>query len=104
PAARGRPGRPPAARAGAVPLWFKLAYSAFVAVLVPAYWWYYGPGNFLWFSDLALFLALAAVGLESPLLVSTQALSVGLLELVWLADFLARLLCGVSLTGLSGYM
>jgi hypothetical protein len=30
-----------------LPLWFKLAYSAFMAVLVPVYWHYYGPTNFL---------------------------------------------------------
>src|SRR5437660_8330428 len=89
---------------GTLPLWLKIAHTVFVAVLVPAYWWYYGPGNFLWFSDLALFLTLAAVWLESPLLASTQALSVGLLELVWLADFLGRLVVGTSLVGLSAYM
>src|SRR5205823_1773619 len=61
----------------AIPLWFKLLYSAYVAILIPAYWRYYGLGNFLWFSDLALFITLAAVWLESPLLASMQAVSVG---------------------------
>ena len=65
-----------------IPLWLKLGYTVFVAILVPVYWRYYGAGNFLWFSDLALFITLAAVWLESSLLAST--LSVGLLELVWL--------------------
>jgi hypothetical protein len=87
-----------------ITLWLKLGYAAFVAILVPVYWRYYGAGNFLWFSDLALFITLAAVWLESSLLASTQALSVGLLELVWLADFLIRLTTGVTLVGLSSYM
>ena len=30
-----------------IPLWFKLAYSAFCAVLVPTYLMAYGPTNFL---------------------------------------------------------
>jgi hypothetical protein len=30
-----------------IPLWLKLAYTAFMAVLVPVYWWNYGPTNFL---------------------------------------------------------
>lgn len=87
-----------------VALLFKWIYSAFVAILIPTYWRYYGPGNFLWFSDLALFLTLAAVWLESPLLASTQAVSVGLLELVWLADFLVRLVFRVETVGLTRYM
>src|SRR6266699_236026 len=69
---------PPAC--GTLPLWVKVAHTLFVAVLVPVYWRRYGPGNFLWFSDLALFGALAALWLESPLLASMQAVSVSLLE------------------------
>ena len=42
--------------ASRLPLWFKLIYTAFVAVLVPTYWYHYGPGNFLYFCDLALLL------------------------------------------------
>src|SRR5438445_7643322 len=88
----------------AVPLTFKLVYTFFVAVLIPVYWRTYGPGNFLWFSDLALFLPLAAVWLESPLLASMQAVSVGLLELVWVADFVVRLVFRIELVGLTRYM
>ena len=51
-----------------LPLWLKLAYTAFMAVLVPVYWHYYGPTNFLYFCDVALFLTLAGIWLESPLL------------------------------------
>ena len=86
-----------------IPLLLKIVLTTFVAILIPIYWWYYGPGNFLWFSDLALFLSTAALWLESPLIASTQAVSVGLLEVVWLTDFLARLL-RLKLIGLSEYM
>ena len=44
-----------------LPLWLKLAYTAFVAVLVPWYWKLYGPTNFLYFCDFSLFFTLAAV-------------------------------------------
>src|SRR5438874_116887 len=85
-------------------LWFQIVYTLFVAILVPVYWRYYGPANFLWFSDLALFITLAAVWLESSFLASMQAVSVGFLELLWLADFLVYLVGGVRLIGLSSYM
>jgi hypothetical protein len=38
-----------------IPLWIKLAYSAFLAVMVPTYWHDYGPTNFLYFCDAAAF-------------------------------------------------
>jgi hypothetical protein len=44
-----------------LPLWTKLAYTAFVAVLVPHYWQAYGPTNFLYFCDIALLLAVVAM-------------------------------------------
>ena len=43
------------------PQWIKLAYLAFVAVLIPIYLSQYGPQNFLWFSDIALVATLVAL-------------------------------------------
>lgn len=34
-----------------IPLWLKIAYTAFMAVLIPVYWAHYGPTNFLYFCD-----------------------------------------------------
>ena len=34
-------------------MWVKVAYSAFVAVVVPCYWVTYSPWNFLYFCDIA---------------------------------------------------
>jgi hypothetical protein len=87
-----------------IPIWLKISYTVFVAVLVPVYWQNYGPGNFLWFSDIALLTTTAALWLESPLLASTMTLSVVLLELVWNFDFFLRLISGASTIGLSSYM
>jgi hypothetical protein len=86
-----------------LPLWVKLANTGFLGVLVPAYWVHYGPANFLWFSDIALFLAVAALWSENAFLASMAAVSVTPLELAWVADFLLQL-AGAPSLGLAGYM
>ena len=85
-------------------LWLKIVYTLFICVLVPVYWVRYGPGNFLWFSDIALFTTAAALWLESSLLASMMAVSVVVLESVWIIDFLIGLIAGSSVIGLSAYM
>lgn len=87
-----------------MPLWLKISYTLFICILVPVYWKQYGPGNFLWFSDLALFITAAALWLESSLLASMMALSVVVLESIWIIDFLIGLIAGASVIGLSAYM
>ena len=87
-----------------IPLWLKISYTLFVCFLVPVYWRRYGPANFLWFSDIALLLAVPALWLESSLLASMMALAVALPELAWNIDFLVRLTTGAPLIGLSAYM
>jgi hypothetical protein len=84
-------------------LWLKLAYSAFVAVLIPVYWHYYGPTNFLYFCDVALILTLVGIWLESPLLVSMCAVGILAPQVLWVADFLSNLV-GVPLVGMTDYM
>lgn len=90
-------------RTGKIPLAVKLAYSAFVAVLVPVYWHSYGPTNFLYFCDVALLVTLAGMWLESPLLISMCCVGILLPQLFWLVDFMGHLI-GFSLTGMTGYM
>lgn len=85
-------------------LWLKIPYTLFICVLVPVYWVRYGPGNFLWFSDIALFTTAAALWLESSLLASMMAVSVVVLESVWIIDFVIGLIAGSSVIGLSAYM
>jgi hypothetical protein len=86
-----------------VPLIVKLAYTAFLAVLVPVYWYHYGPTNFLYFCDIALFFALAGVWLESPLLISMPAVGIFVTQMIWCADFVAQLM-GTQVTGATAYM
>lgn len=72
-----------------IPLPVKLAYSVFVAVLVPYYWVTYSPWNFLFFCDVALLLTLVALWREDALLVSVAAVGITVPQFVWVVDFLA---------------
>jgi hypothetical protein len=87
-----------------IPLWLKVVYTAFLAVLVPYYLWFYGPANFLWLCDIALLVTLAVLWLENSFLASMQLVFVLVPNLVWLADFLARVLTGHFLTHWTKYM
>lgn len=86
-----------------VPMWLKLAYTAFVAVLVPHYWDAYGPTNFLYFCDIALLLTCVALWRESALLASACAVGIVLPQLLWIIDFMATWV-GAPLTGMTAYM
>jgi hypothetical protein len=61
----------------------KLLYSAFVAIVVPLYWVTYSPWNFLYFCDVALLVTAMAIWIESPLLVSTQAVAIVAMQTLW---------------------
>ncbi len=86
-----------------IPLWLKILYTAFMAVLLPVYWHNYGPTNFLYFCDIALLLTLAGMWLQKPLLFSMAAVGILLPQTLWCIDYVAQL-CGVRLTGMTAYM
>jgi hypothetical protein len=92
--------RAPKAR---VPLWLKLALTAFCCVQVPVYWWAYGPTNFLYFCDVTLFLALAAAWTEHPLPAGMAAVGILLPQMLWVVDFAGGLV-GKPITGMTAYM
>jgi hypothetical protein len=75
-------------------------YTAFMAVMVPFYWYSYGPTNFLYFCDLALFLTLGALWTEIPLLAGVAACGILVPQAIWVADFVT----GGHITGMTGYM
>ena len=87
-----------------IPRWVKLAYTVFVAILVPWYWVTYTPWNFLYFCDIALLVTGVAIWIESPLLVSMQAVAITLPQMLWVVDLLCRLVAGVHVTGVTSYM
>jgi hypothetical protein len=86
-----------------IPLWIKLAYSAFFAVLVPTYWHEYGPTNFLYFCDAAVFITMAALWTENALFASVAGVGIVLPQIVWVLDFAVHF-AGLKLTGMSDYM
>jgi hypothetical protein len=87
-------------RPARIPTWFKFAYTAFVAVLVPYYWVNYTPWNFLYFCDIALILGAVALWSENPLLASLPAVGLVLPQMLWVLDFMS----GSRIVGMTGYM
>jgi hypothetical protein len=86
-----------------IPFALKVAYTAFMAVLIPVYWYFYGPTNFLYFCDVALILTLVGVWRESALLISMCTVGIVLPQMLWVLDFGFQL-AGSSLTGMTAYM
>lgn len=87
-----------------LPHWLKLGYTVWFLVWLPVYWVDNGPANFLWLCDVANFVLLAAVWLESPLLFSSQAVSVLLIQIAWMIDAGCRLVAGFHPIGGTEYM
>ncbi len=88
----------------ALPLWMKLTMAAFLVFMVPTYWWYYGPANFLWISDIALFLCAITLWTGRREFACTAAVLSLLPELAWSFDFLCGLSAEWHPVGMSAYM
>jgi hypothetical protein len=86
-----------------IPLPVKIGFSAFMAVLVPVYTYWYGPTNFLFFCDVSLILTLVGIWTESALLISMCAVGILAPQVLWVVDFLATF-AGYPLTGMTNYM
>jgi hypothetical protein len=83
---------------------FKIAYTAFVLLVMVIWWRHYSWRNFLWFSDIAFIGAVPALWLESAAIASVLAVAVLLPEILWNVDLVARLLTRRRVTGLTDYM
>jgi hypothetical protein len=86
-----------------IPLWLKLVYTAFMAVMVPVYLYYYGWTNFLYFCDVAVVLTLIGIWKESPLLVSMCAIGIMVPQLIWVIDFVG-IAIGYPVVHMTTYM
>ena len=75
-----------------------------MVVWVPIYWSFHGPANLLWLCDVANFFIALALLVDSPLLFSSQAVGVLLIQLAWMVDFFGRLILGHHLIGGTEYM
>ncbi|MCH9652053.1 MAG: hypothetical protein K0U98_27735 [Deltaproteobacteria bacterium] len=91
-------------RAKHISLLVKVLYTLWFVTWVPTYWRHNGWQNFLWFCDLANFIVLVGLWKESRLLLSSQAIGVLLIQLVWNVDFVGRLALGFHPVGGTEYM
>jgi membrane-anchored protein YejM (alkaline phosphatase superfamily) len=71
---------------------------------VPAYWWTYGWENLLQLCDIAVILTCAGLWYGSPLLLSSQAVSSLVVDILWCADFLVYGLFDLHIVGGTDYM
>lgn len=81
--------------------WVALAW---LAVYLPAYALAYGWANFLFLCNLGVFILAAGLWTGSALLVSSQAIGVLVVDLVWTADLVSRLVTGTHWIGGTEYM
>lgn len=88
------------------PLWLRLGYSIFFAILVVVYWIYRGPANYLWGCDIALLLTLVALWWRFALAASMALLVTLLPDIVWNIDFVLHLVADKDVLGANatGYM
>ncbi len=87
-----------------VPLWLKLAWTAWVLAWAPVYWNQYGLQNFLYFCDLGNILVALGLWLESPLIFSWQATGLLLFQTLYTVDLASAVLSGRHLIGGTEYM
>lgn len=75
-----------------------------LGVWVPAYWSAWGWKNFLLLCDIAVILTCIGLWRGSSLLLSSQAVSSLVIDLLWCLDFLMRWLFGTHIIGGTAYM
>lgn len=80
-------------------LWVVLPYTGFLAILIPVYWIYLGPQNFLWGCDIALLMTLYALWRRSSLLASMAVLVTLIPDILWITDFTVQLISGRDVLG-----
>src|SRR5207244_4027598 len=98
-----RKGIPMPATPPLIPLWIKIAFTAFMAVLIPVYLKNYGATNFLYFCGVVAHITLVAIWLESSLLLSAGLIGAFVPQMLWVVDFFFEI-AGFHLTGMTGYM
>lgn len=87
-----------------VPLWLKILWTAWLALWVPVYWHQYGAQNFLFFCDVGNLLIAAGLWLESPLILSWQAVGLLVFQTLYALDLLIAFFSGHHFTGGTEYM
>jgi hypothetical protein len=87
-----------------IPNWLRYRALVLLALWFVAYWHAWGPANFLHLCDIAVILTCIGLFTNSALLLSSQAVSSVLIDLVWTLDAAARLIFGHHLIGGTEYL
>ena len=87
-----------------VPLWLKLAWTAWVALWAPIYWKQYGAQNFLYFCDIGNVLITFGLWFESRLILSWQAVGLLIFQILYTFDLSVAVMSGKHAIGGTEYM
>jgi hypothetical protein len=86
------------------PSWVRWAGAIWLAVWIPVYWHAWGAQNFLHICDITVILTCAGLWWSNPLLLSSQAVTSILADLLWDLDVGWRVFTGHELFGGNQYM
>ncbi|MGB8800445.1 MAG: hypothetical protein WCC97_07150 [Candidatus Acidiferrales bacterium] len=87
-----------------IPGWLRYLTLLILILWFAAYWHAWGPANFLHLCDIAVILTCIGLYINSALLISSQAVSSVLIDIVWTLDVAARLVFGRHLIGGTEYL
>lgn len=87
-----------------IPLWLKIAWTAWLIAWAPIYWKQYGLQNFLFYCDLGNLIIGLALWRESPLLFSWQACGLLVFQTIYTVDLTGAALFGRHFIGGTEYM
>ena len=87
-----------------IPGWLRYVALLILILWFAAYWHAWGPANFLHLCDIAVILTCIGLYINSALLISSQAVSSVLIDIVWTLDVAARLVFGRHLIGGTEYL
>ena len=87
-----------------LPLWLKIAWTAWVLLWIPVYWRQYGAQNFLFYCDIGNLLIALGLWLESRLIFSWQAAALLVVQGLYALDYFGAVISGRHLIGGTEYM
>lgn len=87
-----------------IPRWVRWAAILWLVLWFPVYWRAWGAANFLHLCDIAVILTCAGLILGNSLLLSSQAVSSLVLDVIWTLDVAWRLILGRHLVGGTEYL
>jgi hypothetical protein len=94
----------PPARREKIPDWLRWSAILWLLIWFPAYWHTWGAANFLHLCDLAVGLTCIGLWTNSPLLLSSQAISSLVIDAMWTLDVVWRFLFGRHIIGRTEYL